>query len=31
MERCKEIDVLVTGEGEYIMLDIIRCLGKGSD
>jgi radical SAM superfamily enzyme YgiQ (UPF0313 family) len=29
MERCKEIDVLVAGEGEYIMLDIIRCLEKG--
>jgi len=29
MERCKEIDVLVAGEGEYIMLDIIHCLEKG--
>jgi len=29
MERCKEIDILVAGEGEYIMLDIIRCLEKG--
>jgi radical SAM superfamily enzyme YgiQ (UPF0313 family) len=30
MVRCKEIDVLVAGEGDYIMLDIIRCLEKGS-
>jgi len=29
MERCKEIDILVAGEGEYIMLDIVRCLEKG--
>jgi anaerobic magnesium-protoporphyrin IX monomethyl ester cyclase len=29
MDKCKEIDVLVAGEGEYIMLDIISCLEKG--
>ena len=28
MERCRDIDILVTGEGEYIMLDIVRCLQK---
>jgi radical SAM superfamily enzyme YgiQ (UPF0313 family) len=26
MEKCKDIDILVTGEGEYLMLDIIRCM-----
>ena len=26
MEKCKEIDILVTGEGEYTILDIIACL-----
>jgi len=26
MEKCKEIDILVTGEGEYTVLDVIACL-----
>ena len=29
MEKCKGIDILVAGEGEYTMLDIIRCLQNG--
>ena len=29
MERCSDIDILVEGEGEYLMLDIIRCMQEG--
>lgn len=29
MEKCQDIDILVFGEGEYTMLNIIRCLQEG--
>lgn len=29
MEECKGIDILVTGEGEYVMSDILNCLQGG--